>query len=65
MIKEISGMKVMLDDENNRLIFEYDGDEGLRDFAKCKKDVSVICNFFGEHLLDILFDEYGFEFKEV
>ena len=64
MIKEISGMKVMLDDENNRVIFEYDGDEDLRDFAASKKDVSVICKFFGEHLLNLLSDEYEFEIEE-
>ena len=64
MIKEISGMKVMLDDENNRVIFEYDGDEDLRDFAASKKDVSVICKFFDEHLLNLLSDEYEFEIEE-
>ena len=62
MIKEVSRLKVLFDDENNRLIFQYDDDNGCVDFASNRKDVSILCELFGGHVLDVLEEEHDFEF---
>ena len=64
MVKKISSVKVFFDDENNRLIFCYDGDNSLADIATSKADVSIFCKVFGDHLLEVLGDEHDFEFED-
>ena len=64
-MKEVSSVRVFLDEENKQLIFQYNDDPSYSDCVKSKDDVHLVCGLYGDYLLEeVLYGQHGFYFEE-
>ena len=64
-MKEVSSMRVFLDEEKKQLVFQYNDDPSYSDYVSSKDDVHLVCGLYGDFLLEeILYEQHGFYFEE-